>query len=60
MVDKVHSLPYYLKLGELQQELLGACIAKLNSGFLVLAHAFQLNNRADAEALMFNDDTFAE
>ena len=45
---------------ELQQQLLGACVAEFYGGFLVVACAFESCDGACAEALVLYDGAFAQ
>lgn len=49
-----------LELGKLEEELLGAEIAELNGGLLVLTTSLYLDDGTYAEALMLDDVAFAK
>ena len=49
-----------LKLGEFQQQLLGARVAELHSGLGVLTRTLNPDHRSNAKALMFDGGTLAE
>ena len=49
-----------LELGKLKEELLGAKIAELNGGLLVLTTSLYLDDGTYAEALMLDDVAFAK
>ena len=48
------------ELSEFKEELLGAYIAELDGGLLVLARALNLQDFSDAKALMLNGHAFAK
>ena len=49
-----------LKLGEFQQQLLGARVTKLNSGLGVLTRTLNPDHRANTKALVLDGCAFSE
>ena len=53
-------LPNDDKLSKLQKQLLCTCILELNRSLPILTSALKSDDLPDAEALMFDDSTFAK